>query len=361
VRDTDTVARVGGDEFAIIQVSIETPNDAAILARRLCHAIRAPCEAGGHAVVADASIGIAFAPTDGMEPNDLIKNADMALYRAKADGRGTYRFFEPEMDARMQARRSLELTLRNALPQQQFEIHYQPLIDLDLGDITGFEALIRWNHPERGLVQPLEFIPVAEEIGLITQIGEWVIRRACGDAALWPDHIKVAVNLSPTQLLNSNLVSVVMGALASSGLAAGRLELEITEAVLMHATVATLETLHRLRRLGVSISMDDFGTGYSSLSYLRNFPFDKIKIDRCFIKDLGSGDGAAAIVKAVTGLARSLNMTTTAEGVETEEQFDHVRSLGCTQMQGFLFSPPVARSEIPALLGRQAERKRALG
>jgi diguanylate cyclase (GGDEF)-like protein/PAS domain S-box-containing protein len=361
VRDTDTVARVGGDEFAIIQVAIEAPNDAAILARRLCDAIRSPYEINGHAVIADTSVGIALAPDDGVEPNDLLRNADMALYRAKADGRGIYRFFEPEMDARMQARRMLELALRNALPNQEFEIHYQPLIDLARGEITGFEALIRWNHPERGLISPVEFIPVAEDIGLIVLIGEWVIRRACADAASWPDRIKIAINLSPTQLLSANLVPTVMGALASSGLAPGRLEIEITEAVLIHATEATLATLHRLRGLGVNISMDDFGTGYSSLRHLRSFPFDKIKIDRCFIKDLGAGDGSAAIIQAVTGLARSLNMATTAEGVETEEQLRHVRSLGCTQMQGFLFSPPVKPGEIPRLLGLASGGKRAAG
>ena len=286
VRDTDTVARVGGDEFAIIQTGIERPLDTAILARRIGEAVRAPYDLAGHAVVVDTSIGIAIAPNDGTEPDELLKNADMALYRAKADGRGTYRFFEPEMDSRMKARRALELALRNALATGEFELHYQPLVNLDDRRITGCEALLRWNHPERGMISPAEFIPVAEEIGLIVPLGEWVLRKACADAARWPDDIKVAVNLSPIQVTNQNLVPVVVSALAAAGLPASRLELEITESVLMQNTEATLATLHRLRELGVRISMDDFGTGYSSLSYLRSFPFDKIKIDRSFISGL---------------------------------------------------------------------------
>jgi diguanylate cyclase (GGDEF)-like protein/PAS domain S-box-containing protein len=357
-RQNDTVARVGGDEFAIIQTGIEAPPDVTALACRICDAIRAPYEIDGHTVIIDSSVGISLAPSDSVDPDTLIKNADMALYRAKADGRGIYRFFEPEMDARMHARRILELALRSALSKQEFEVYYQPIVSLSDGSISSFEALVRWHHPERGMVSPLEFIPLSEEIGLIVPLGEWIIRKACVDAAKWPEHVKLAVNLSPVQLTNPNLVSVVVHALAASGLAPNRLELEITEAVLMLNTDVTIATLHRLRDLGVHISMDDFGTGYSSLSYLRSFPFDKIKIDRSFIKGLGDGEESAAIVRAVAGLAQSLHMTTTAEGVETELQLDHVRSLGCTEMQGFLFSPPVCVRDVARMFDAQTKSRR---
>jgi diguanylate cyclase (GGDEF)-like protein/PAS domain S-box-containing protein len=358
VRECDTVARVGGDEFAIIQAGIEAPPDATALACRICDAIRGPYEIDGHTVIIDSSIGISLAPNDSVDPDTLMKNADMALYRAKAEGRGIYRFFEPEMDARMHARRMLELALRSALLKQEFEVYYQPIVNLNDNTISSFEALIRWHHPERGMVSPVEFIPLSEEIGLIVPLGEWIIRRACVDAAKWPEHIKLAVNLSPVQLLNPNLVSVVVHALAASGLAPNRLELEITEAVLMQNTAVTIATLHRLRDLGVHISMDDFGTGYSSLSYLRSFPFDKIKIDRSFIKGLGDGEESAAIVRAVAGLAQSLHMMTTAEGVETEMQMEHVRALGCTEMQGFLFSPPICLQDVVRMFDGQIESKR---
>jgi diguanylate cyclase (GGDEF)-like protein len=349
VGEVDTVARVGGDEFAIIHTGIEQPNDAAVLARRICEAVKEPCELHGHAVIVDTSIGIALAPGDGIDPTELLKNADMALYRAKADGRGTYRFFEPEMDARMKTRRTLELALRVALANGEFELHYQPLVNLDDRRITCCEALIRWKHPERGLIPPAEFIPIAEEIGLIVPLGEWVLRRACADAMQWPADIKVAVNLSPIQVMNQNLVAVVVGALAAAGLPASRLEVEITESVLMQNSEATLATLHRLRELGVKISMDDFGTGYSSLSYLRSFPFDKIKIDRCFISGLASGDDSVAIVMAIAGLAKHLGIATTAEGVETKQQLQQVKALGCSEMQGFLFSAPRRNDEITQL------------
>jgi diguanylate cyclase (GGDEF)-like protein len=357
VREIDTVARVGGDEFAIIQCGFDQPVETAILARRILEAVRAPYSLHGHVAVVDTSIGIAIAPSDGAEPNELLKNADMALYRAKADGRGTYRFFEPAMDARMKTRRTLELALRTALVNGEFELHYQPLVRLHDHKVTGCEALLRWRNPERGMVSPVEFIPVAEEIGLIVPLGEWVLRKACADAATWPDDVKVAVNLSPIQVMNPNLVSTVVGALASSGLPANRLELEITESVLMQNTETTLAALHRLRELGVRISMDDFGTGYSSLSYLRSFPFDKIKIDRCFINGLGDGDDSIAIVMAIAGLAKNLGMMTTAEGVETKQQLQHVKALGCSEMQGFLFSPPRPMSELAALFRPRAERK----
>jgi diguanylate cyclase (GGDEF)-like protein len=341
VRETDTISRVGGDEFSIIQVDIADATDAERLARRISEAVSAPYDLSGHLVIVNTSIGIALAPADGTEADDLLKNADMALYGAKADGRGVYKFFEPTMDARMKARCALELALRKALEHGEFELYYQPTVSLLNEDVHGCEALLRWNHPERGVVPPLEFIPVAEEIGLIVTLGEWVIRQACADAAKWPGNFSVAVNLSPTQLNSKNLVPTVLSALATSQLPAHRLELEITETVLMQNTETTLRTLHQLRALGIRIAMDDFGTGYSSLSYLRSFPFDKIKIDRCFINGLGDSPGSAAIVRAVADLADSLSMTTTAEGVETRAQLDHVRELGCTDVQGYFYSRPV--------------------
>jgi diguanylate cyclase (GGDEF)-like protein len=346
VRETDTVSRVGGDEFAIIETDIADATDAEQLARRISEVVSAPYDLHGHQVMVNTSIGIALAPADGTDPNELLKNADMALYGAKADGRGVYRFFEPKMDARMKARRALEFALRKALEKGEFELYYQPVVNLNKEDVRCCEALLRWHHPERGMISPAEFIPVAEEIGLIVALGEWVVRRACEDAATWPEHICVSVNLSPTQLRNKNLLPAVVGALAASQLPAHRLELEITEAVLMQNTEVTLRTLHQLRSLGIHISMDDFGTGYSSLSFLRSFPFDKIKIDRCFINGLSDSSESAAIVHAVAGLAKSLSMTTTAVGVETREQRDRVRELGCTDVQGYFYSSPVGAGEL---------------
>jgi diguanylate cyclase (GGDEF)-like protein len=354
VRETDTISRVGGDEFAIIQTDITDATDAERLALRLAEVIAAPYDLQGHMLMTATSIGIAVAPIDGIDANELLKNADMALYGAKADGRGVYRFFEPRMDARMKARRALELALRKALANDEFELYYQPAVTLDGETVQCCEALLRWNHPEHGLVMPADFIPIAEEIGLIVPIGEWVIRRACADASTWPDDIRVAVNLSPTQLNNSLLFPTVLNALAATELPAHRLELEITEAVLMENTEANLRTLHGLRALGIRISMDDFGTGYSSLSYLRSFPFDKIKIDRCFITGLGEDNESAAIVQAVAGLAQQLSMTTTAEGVETRTQLDRVRELGCTDVQGHFYSPPVPAKELAAIFAQRS-------
>jgi diguanylate cyclase (GGDEF)-like protein len=354
VRGTDTISRVGGDEFAIIQTDITDATDTERLALRLAEVIAAPYNLQGHMVVATASIGIAVAPVDGIEADELLKNADMALYGAKADGRAVYRFFEPRMDARMKARRALELELRKALANDEFELYYQPVVNLDGETVQCCEALLRWNHPEHGLIMPADFIPIAEEIGLIVPIGEWVIRRACQEATAWPDDIRVAVNLSPTQLNNSLLFPTVLNALNAAQLPAHRLELEITEAVLMENTEANLRTLHGLRALGIRISMDDFGTGYSSLSYLRSFPFDKIKIDRCFITGLGDDNESAAIVQAVAGLAQQLSMTTTAEGVETRTQLDRVRELGCTDVQGHFYSPPVPARELAAIFAKQS-------
>jgi diguanylate cyclase (GGDEF)-like protein len=345
-REPDTIARLGGDEFAIIMTAIQQPTDAAALARRIRESIVKPFHLDGHQIVVDISIGISVAPLDATTPDQLLKNADMALYGAKGDGRGVYRFFEPEMDARMKARRDLEMDLRNALMNNEFELYYQPLVNLETNEITSFEALLRWHHPRRGTISPAEFIPIAEETGLIIPVGEWVLRTACLETAKWPKDVKVAVNLSPAQLKSRNVVEVVMSALEESGLPAKRLQLEITESVLMHNTFGTLATLHKLRELGVQIAMDDFGTGYSSLSYLRSFPFDKIKIDRSFIQDISSAAEPLAIVHAVAGLAKCLNMVSTAEGVETQQQMETLQNVGCTEMQGYYFSQAKPAAEI---------------
>ncbi|HEX4554334.1 MAG TPA: EAL domain-containing protein [Xanthobacteraceae bacterium] len=356
LRESDTIARLGGDEFAIIQTGFGQLSEVAGLASRIREVITPPYELDGHQVPADVSIGISIAPNDAIEPDQLLKNADMALYRSKSDGRGTFRFFAPEMDDRVKARRTLELDLRKAIANGEFELYYQPLVNLGNQKISCCEALLRWHHPHRGMVPPAEFIPVAEETGVINQIGEWVLRQACLEAATWPDDIAVAVNLSPLQFKNNSLAPSIIGALAASGLPARRLEVEITEAVLLQNNEATLATLHQLRSLGVRIAMDDFGTGYSSLSYLRSFPFDKIKIDRSFISDIAENDDSGAIVQAVTSLAGRMNMATTAEGVETQGQLDKVQMLGCTEMQGYLYSRPVPARDVVRLFPSR-ERK----
>ena len=350
IRDVDLVARLGGDEFAIMQAGASQPTDATALASRLIEVIGAPYELDGKQVRVDLSIGIALAPGDGLDPEQLLKNADMALYRAKADGHGLYRFFEPEMDARMQVRRNLEIDLRKAIANGEFELFYQPLVDMKTEYVTGFEALIRWNHPERGMIPPLDFIPIAEETGLIVPLGDWVLRQACAEAATWPSNVKIAVNLSPVQFKNKILLPSVVSALAASGLSPNRLELEITESVLLQDGGETLAVLHELRELGVRISMDDFGTGYSSLSYLRKFPFDKIKIDQSFISDMSNHDDSLAIVRAVIAMGSGLGIATTAEGVETAEQFKRLKLEGCTEVQGYLFSPPRPATEVKRLL-----------
>ena len=350
VRETDTVTRLSGDEFAIIQTAIDQPMDAAALASRIQAAIRAPYDLGGLSAVVDVSIGICLSPSDANESSEIMKRADMALYKAKTDGRGTYRFFEPEMDARMKARAKLEIDLRDAMVNGALELFYQPVVALQDNEIVGLEALLRWHHPERGMVMPAEFIPVAEETGLIVPLGEWVIRQACSDAANWPHDIKVAVNLSPAQFKSLNLAQVVINALAASGVSPCRLELEITEEVLLRNDQDNLAVLNQLRKLGIQIVMDDFGTGYSSLNYLRRFPFDKIKIDRSFINDLSGGnESSLAIVEAIARLARSLKISTTAEGVETKEQLEFIRAVGCVEFQGYLFSPPRPAAEIARL------------
>jgi diguanylate cyclase (GGDEF)-like protein len=346
VRPTDTVARIGGDEFVILQAGVRDAAGTQALARRIVDLIGRTYMVEGHLLTIGASVGVALAPEDGADADRLLKNADLALYRAKLDGRGTYRFFEPEMDARMQARRKLELDMRQALARREFQLHYQPQLQLESEKLIGCEALIRWRHPDRGLVSPADFIPLAEEIGLIVPIGEWVIRQACRDAMTWPAHMSVAVNVSPAQFKSDRLVETIISALATSGLPARRLEVEITEGVLLQENARTLQTLHRLRELGVRVSMDDFGTGYSSLSYLRSFPFDKIKIDRSFVKDLASKPDGEAIIRAIAGLGKSLGMTTVAEGVETAEQMQRIRLEGCTDVQGYLISKPLPTEDL---------------
>jgi diguanylate cyclase (GGDEF)-like protein len=350
LRQGDMVARLGGDEFAILQRGTRDPADAIGLAERIVVSLAAPAQVGGHAILIGSSVGIAFAPDDGEDANTLLKAADMALYRAKSDGGGTFRLFEPEMDEKMQARRVLEIDLRRALAAGEFQVYYQPIVSLHDNDVVGFEALLRWHHPTQGLVSPADFIPIAEEIGLIAPIGAWVLRTACADAALWPREIKVAVNLSPMQFRSNTLVADVVAALTASGLSAHRLEVEITETVMLQDTIVTLETLNHLSRLGVRISMDDFGTGYSSLSYLRRFPFNKIKIDQCFIRDMSDAGESMAVLRAITGLGVSLGMSTTAEGVETLEQLSRLRAEGCNEVQGFLFSEPKPVEDIAAML-----------
>ncbi|QDW39699.1 EAL domain-containing protein [Bradyrhizobium sp. KBS0727] len=358
VTENDTVARLGGDEFAIVQFCKDCdPSAVASLASYIVERVSESYTIGGHQLVIGVSIGISLAPEDGKNPDELLKKADLALYRAKADGRGTYRFFETGMDARAQARRLLELDLRAALQRNEFEVYYQPIRDLARDRVVAFEALVRWNHSLRGMISPVNFIPLAEETGLIVQLGDWVLRQACTDAAGWSqDDVDVAVNLSPVQFKNPNLVSSVKAALEVSGLPAHRLELEITESVLLQNSETTLAVLHELRAFGVRISLDDFGTGYSSLSYLRSFPFDKIKIDRSFITELATRADSMAIVRAVTGLGKSLGIVTTAEGVETDAQFDLLRREGCTQAQGYLFSQPRPAAEVEAMLSKAHQR-----
>ncbi|WP_409190749.1 putative bifunctional diguanylate cyclase/phosphodiesterase [Bradyrhizobium sp. RDM4] len=345
-RESDTIARMGGDEFVILQTPISDSAEAGVLARRVVERLSAPFEFDGHQAVTGASIGIALAPSDGTMPELLLRNADLALYRAKNDGRGVQRFFEPSMDQEVQSRRALEQDLRNGLAAGEFELHYQPIVKADVPEISGFEALIRWRHPQRGLVAPNDFIPLAEEIGLIVPVGEWVIRQACATASRWPNHLHVAVNISAAQFRHPGLTEVIVGALAASRLDPRRLEIEITESVLLQDRDATLATLHQLRALGIRIAMDDFGTGYSSLTYLQCFPFDKIKIDRSFVSGVASDAGSLSIVRAVVALARGMGMTTTAEGVETDEQRERIAAEGCTEMQGYLFSRPVPAAEI---------------
>ena len=349
IESADFVARLGGDEFAIVKTGAKDPDEVANLAKRALDAIRAPYDCLGHQMTSDASIGIAIAPQHGSDLDQILKNADLAMYAAKSAGRRTWRFFEPAMDAQVRARRELEIDLRKAIADQALEIYYQPCLSLQSDRITGCEALVRWRHHERGMISPAEFIPIAEETGLINELGEWVLAKACMEASAWPEGISLAVNVSPVQFKSGTLTLKIVAALAASGLPAHRLELEITEAVLIRDDEAALEILHQLRAIGVRIALDDFGTGYSSLSYLQRFPFDKIKIDRCFVNDLTEADGSS-IVQAVVNIAAARHMTTTAEGVETERQQELLRGLGCTEMQGYLFSAPKPAEAVRRIL-----------
>ena len=338
-------ARLGGDEFAIASCA-DSVKACERLAGALVEVLSRPFTILGHQVQIGTCVGIAIAPDDATDPDLLLKAADVALYRAKSEGRGAYRFYEVEMDRLLKQRREMELALRLAIAAEQFELHYQPLFDLACNDTVGYEALIRWRHPDKGLIPPGDFIPLAEETGMIRQIGAWVLQQACADAVRWPERMHVAVNLSAVQFQSRALLLDVAHALAQSGLQPARLELELTESVLFHETKSALEILRELKGMGVRISMDDFGTGYSSLSYLQMFPFDKIKIDRSFVVGLGLKDEATAIVRAVISLGKSLGMRTTAEGVETTQQLELLREEGCAEIQGYLISKPRPANEL---------------
>lgn len=353
------VARFGGDEFAIVQKCLNQPAGAISLADAIMKSVTRPFEIEGRQITIGVSIGIAVAGPDLTEAHKLIRNADLALYRAKAEGRNQHRFFAAEMDDWLHNRRHLELDLRRAIPDGQLELLYQPMFHASSRSLTSFEALLRWHHPERGIISPDEFIPIAEETGLITSIGEWVLRTACTEANGWPPDICLAVNLSPVQVNSPNLVAVVASALAAAGLNPERLELEVTENVLLGYAEIALATLHTLRRMGVRIVMDDFGTGYSSLSNLRAFPFDKIKIDRSFVSDLASDRESLAIVRAVRDLGRSFGMSVTAEGVETEAQLELLQAEGCNEVQGFLLGKPMPASDLGRFMDSSEQRKSA--
>ena len=346
------LARLGGDEFALLQTSVEQPSSAIALARDIIAAVGRQSTIDGYDATISASVGIALADEGAIGAEDLLKCADIAMYNAKANGPGNYRLFDPEMDAAVQVRAALERDMRQGLAQGAFRLAYQPLVNLATQKVSSFEALLRWNHPERGAVPPLEFIPLAEETGLIVRLGEWVLREACCTAMNWPDDVAVSVNLSAVQFAKGNLIGTVMNALASSGLPASRLELEITESILLDRSEHNLNILDQLRELGVRVALDDFGTGYSSIGYLRSFQFDKLKIDRSFVKDLLQDEKNLAIVRAIVGLGASFGITTTAEGVETEDQRNCLVQEGCTEVQGYLYSKPVFAEEIAGLMGR---------
>lgn len=351
VRDSDLVARLAGEEFAVLQTEVSAPEQAAALAGRLVALLGRPYLIAGETLVVTPRIGLAIAPADGEAAGQLLRRAAMARNEAPAEGEGGWRRFGPEMDRRWQEVRALETALRRAVAENQFELHFQPQVALPDGRLTGFEALIRWRHPERGLLAPAQFLPLAERLGLMRRIGTWVLREACRAAATWPEPLRVAVNLAPAQFEDGALVAEVEAALSDSGLPPERLELEVTETVLLATAEAALDQLRALRALGVGIAVDDFGTGHSSLTQLRVFPFDRLKIDRSFVKDLPRGGDAAAIVRAVAGLGRSLGMAVTAEGVETEEQLDGLCAEGCDAAQGYLFGRPVPLAMVPGVIG----------
>jgi diguanylate cyclase (GGDEF)-like protein len=352
LRGPDVVARLGGDEFAIIQSGVTTDTQAAKLAKRVLRAIAEPHHVLGRKVSVGASIGIVLAPSQGGDADELLKNADLALYRAKASGRGNYAFFQSDLDQKMAQQWSLEADLRSAIAERQLELYYQPIVELQKNEVAGFEALMRWHHPLLGIVPPSTFIPLAEQTGLIVEMGAWALKQACQEATTWPEHIKVTVNLSSAQFEQGDLYKDVKDALSFSGLSPDRLELEITESVLLRDDANTHKLLHKLRSLGVKFALDDFGTAYASLSYLRSFPFDKIKIDRTFIADLDNPKrkDCLAIINAVAGLAKQMQMSTVAEGVETLDQLDTVTLAGCEEVQGFYFSKPVPANEIKAVI-----------
>ncbi|WP_082992590.1 bifunctional diguanylate cyclase/phosphodiesterase [Erythrobacter sp. QSSC1-22B] len=350
------IARLGGDEFVLMLAIPPGASSLAAVAERISACFERQVTIDGQQAECTASLGIAMAPGDGRDASTLMKNADLALYRAKSEGKSTYHFFEPELDELARKRRQTELDMRTAIREGGFVLNFQPLYDMAEEELKGFEALIRWPHPERGLIGPMDFIPLAEETGLIIPIGDWVLREACRQAAQWPGEVSVAVNISPKQFAAPNLAQTILQALATSGLAPSRLELEITESIFIVDIERTLSTLHNLRSLGVRIALDDFGTGYSSLSYLRSFPFDKVKIDRSFVKDLGQGGNAHAVIRAITTLADALGMDTLAEGVELDEQFDILKREGCQYIQGFLFGKPMAGEDVFELFGHSAVR-----
>jgi diguanylate cyclase (GGDEF)-like protein len=341
VRETDLVGRLGGDEFAIVAEDLETPDDVVRLARRICAALAEPYRVNDHEVTSSAGVGIALGPAEG-EADVLMKNADLAHYRAKQDDRNTFRFFETAMDAALQRRQRLEHDLRQALRKNELSIDDQPQFDLGSGRLSGYEALVRWWHPTEGDIPPTTFVPIAEETGLIAPLGEWILRTSCAYATTWPADTTLAVNLSPAQFKTQDVVALVSRVLAETGLEPHRLELEITEGILLQNTEIVLDALKRLDKLGVSIAMDDFGTGYSSLSYLTKFPVRKIKIDRSFIDTLGQSPQTSAIVSSIVGLGQSLKVTITAEGVETEDQAEILKQWGCDQVQGFFYGKPDA-------------------
>ena len=357
VGEKGLVARLGGDEFAVVVAPSPGPEALGALAQAIVSSLSKPYDVRGHNVLIGASVGIAVAPLDADDPDGLLKNADLALYRAKGDGRGAYRFFETAMDVWAQERRALELDLRDALAKDELKLFFQPLIGSREQEITGFEALLRWQHPRRGLVAPADFIECAEQWGLIGKIGEWVLIEACRTAATWPSHLSVAVNLSPNQFASGDLVGQVRAALKASGVAPSRLELEITEGLLLHDSAKTLEQLAALKALGVKIAMDDFGTGYSSLAYLWRFPFDKIKIDRSFVAEMQDNTAIADILRTIALLGQTLNLEVTAEGVETPAQARLLADMRCDQFQGFLYGRPMPVGDIPSFLVSNLARR----
>jgi diguanylate cyclase (GGDEF)-like protein len=348
------LARLGGDEFAAVIPSIETRSGLETIASRLADAVGKLYEINGHQIRSSTSIGIAVGPGDGGTADDLLMAADLALYAVKLNGRCGFQFYQPSMNKEFNDRRRIEMDLREAIEKGQLELHYQPIIDLRSNVISGFEALARWRHPEKGMISPATFIPVAEDSGLILPLGEWALGEACRRAAQWPGNLKVAVNLSPTQFSSPQLIDRIVVVLAETGLTPARLELEITERIFLEDSEHTLSTLHRLKELGVRIALDDFGTGYSSLSYLRSFPFDKIKIDRTFVADLAEGTEHIAIVQAVISIAQALGMTTTAEGIETPDQQRFLKALGCHEGQGYLLGRPMPLDKVPETIAAWA-------